>query len=514
MWLMALATDILGKYEYKEEFLIIAFALWVFGSFVGGFETRREIRKNLSSAFRKAGTTLFGIWIILLIFNWIGWLGPIWEGKVNFTLGISLITFAISFTVRATTIKNTNWRVRSTFYSLGFLIVLSWILMKVFDIFIKYQDATILVGIAALAVGYIIGASKKTHDYDIFEEKVENISKVMDEVRDVPRAAGPIKVLQKDLILGSIAKLKVRKGAIFVDMERDGEKCGKVFFGEGNYKITSNYFSKKQNFIGMCHAKGNDCSDPNTDHRMATEEDLEGLGLEKDDIMELSNIFVKGEKNSSMKLEDLKIMITKGKKKTEIDLPFFKVLEGVDGDYVKFGSIEIADLKGKGSHIKIGGKEYIDKDNGFESLESYPFAFDILTTEGSTYLGFSDENVLLESSELYYKKKGSDETVKCGDLEFTKADERERLNTDDIEMYINNRYFLRYMSRKFELSVEDSHISYEFGNKTLEIDDPETSRVIKDVMRQSMPHIVKDLMDDSKVLLNEFIMQVTGELEG
>jgi len=513
LWIISLATDILGQYDYKEVFLIISLVLWTLGSFIDGFRAHKGLGKDLSSAFRKAGTTLFGIWIVLLIFGWFDWLGNIWDGKVNYVLGLSLIIIAISFTIRAMTIKNTNWRLRSTFYSLGFLIILSWILMRVFELFVEYQDATILAGIGALAIGYIIGASRKTHDYDIFDDKIEEISKAMKEVKEPPTATGDIKVLEEDLKIGEMSSLKIKKGSIFVDMKRDSERCGNVFFGEGSYSISSDNIDRKENFMGMVYVTGERCPEIEMSYSDAKEKDIDNLGLERDDIKELSNIFVKGGKDSFQRLKDIKLKIVEEGKKTEINLPFIKVLEGIEGDYVKFGPIEVADLKGKGSHIRVGNREFKDKDF-VEHRETgpYQYSFNILTTEDTLFLAFSEDETILESKDLKYNRTGDEETIEKGELSFRRMNGMQSLRLGEMEATINEDYMIR--SKGADIRVEGEHITFTIGDRKGELDDKEASEMIKELMRRAMPNLVKDSMEGSRVLFNELIMQVANELEG
>ena len=509
-----MATDVLGKYEYKEEFLMASLAFWVIGSFAAGFRSDKTLGKSLVSSLRKAGTTLFGIWILLLILGWFDWLGPVWGGKVNYMLGLSLILFAVSFTVRAMTIKNTNWRIRSTFYSLGFLIVLSWILMRIFDLFSEYQDATILSGIAALAIGYIIGASKKNYDYDLFDEKIEDISKAMDEVKEPPSASEEVRVLDKEFVYGSTHKIIINKGAAYVEMRRGKENCGNVFFGEGSYNIESDFVDEKGHFMGICHANLKDCDNIELEHRAASDDDLENLGLERDDIKELSNIFVQGGEGSYQRLEDLKIKIKEGGKKTEINLPFIKILEGKEGDYVKVGPFEVADVKGKGSSIKIGDRTFVDKKNDTveHSLE-YEDNFRILTTEGSIFIGMSNDNALIESRDLFYQKGENAESISKGDISFKSTADGQRLSSKDLELTIGSECNLISKANGVEIKVRDAHVTLKIGGERKEFEDKELAEMVSELMRTAAPHVVKDTFEGSTVLLNELIMQVTNELK-
>ncbi|MBN1786709.1 MAG: hypothetical protein JW825_06975 [Candidatus Methanofastidiosa archaeon] len=512
LWLISVATDVLGRYEYREEYLIASFIMWVLGAFIDGFKDSKGFGKNLSRSFRKAGAALFGIWILVLIFSFLGWLGELWDGKVNYPLALSLISFAVSFTIKASTIKNKNWRIRSTLYSLGLLIILSWILMKVFELFIEYQDATILVGIGVMALGYLIGASSRTHDYDYFEEKIEKMSKVMEEVEDIPTASGDLKVLSHGINVGSDLTAEIKRGAIFVDMAVGGERKGNVFFGEGSYKITTEVFELNKGFMGLCYSTGGLWQKIELGAESANDADMEKLGLEEDDIRELSNIFVQEGENSLKRLRDLKARI-KGKK-TQIDLPFMKIIEGAEGDYVKIGPIEVADLKDGRSSVRIGDREFSDKGEGpIDSPTKNDYYFKILSTDGTDIIKIKGDIKTLKSKGLEVRIENENIDVSKGDVHLKKDGSKRILQTNDINLSIDQSYSLSSRSKSIFIEIIGNEISYRYKEKSRALDDRDVASGIKKLFEKSFGNIAREAFEGSKVPFNELIIQIIQELE-
>jgi len=510
LWFISLATDILGSYEYKAEFLMASFSLWALGSFVDGATSKKTVGKRFSTAFRKMGTTLFGIWIILLIFNLLGWLEPVWSGKINYVLATSMISFAVSFTIRASTIRNKNWRIRSTFYSLGFLVVLVWIFMKVFDLFIDYQDTMIIGGIVLLGLGYIIGASKNTHDYDIFEDKIENITKVMKEIKDAPTAKSEVDMLTRDLVIGEDSNIVIKKGSILVDMEYDLEKVGNVFFGEGGITLSSEHYTHKESFVGICYGTGMDWDSVRMEHQTANDEELEALGLSKEDIIELSNIITRRGKDANDRLSDLKKRMKDTK--TEINLPYLKILEGVEGDYVKVGPIEVADFKGKGSRLKIGKMEFTDYPE--REVKQRSLGFKIVTTEETKSLYFDGEEAKLESEDMYYHKGHDSIEISKKDNYFKRDNGNPYLKNNDIELSMDNGHCsLISRSKGINMKIDDDNLSIEFKGKRKSQKSRETTTVVREMIKSSFDDIVKDVMEDSYMSFNRLIIQITDEIE-
>ncbi|MHC1605036.1 MAG: hypothetical protein ACXQTP_03595 [Candidatus Methanofastidiosia archaeon] len=512
LWLISLVSDVLGQYEYKKEFLILAVAFWTASSFVDRLRKRRSISKKVTAAFRKSGTTLFGLWIFLYILKLLGWLETWWDTYLIYILGISILMLVTSLIVKASTSRRSHWQLRSSLYTIGGLILFVWVVLRLQGAYVENQDTIFVISLACIAVGFLIGAYKKEYDYDFITEKIEEFKEEWIDVTDKHNVSEDVKVLTDNIFVGNNASVNIKKGALCVDVFKNDKQSGTVYFGEGSYHIETPIHTFDKEYMGLCYGHGKEWKhvSQKKDTQRASEEDFKRFGLSAEDVKELTLIFSSESPDATEKFEDLLAKLKTSK--TEISLPFFKVLECEEGDYVKIGPIQVADIRGNHSRVRIGGKEYVDSKTGAPSGEEPEgIAFKIRTVDETVALSIEEDTLSVYGKDMTIEIDDTDALVEANGIKYEKDAKRERLETPDVNITLKKSK-LNIRTDKFELTINDNMVSMRNKDRHVERSDKQLAKIFEERVRAQMPHIADDAIQNSRNSLDELISQLSENL--
>ena len=514
LWALSLVSDVLGSYEYKLQFLFIMFALWAIGSFIDGFREAYPIDKQISTAFRKLGTTLFGVWILLLFFDLLGWLEPWWDQYIIYALALSIISVSVGFAVRAMKTRRGYWQARSTLYGLGIVIVVLWGIFKLLGLYPDYQDTMLISGIIAFAVGYVSGVFTKTQDFDFIEEKIYHITDSMREVTtrrlDV---AEDVKVIEDDFVVGGRMPLTIEEGTICVDVLDDDTMVGTVYFGQGSYEVPMGRQRENVPFMGYCYCYGREWPSVAATQfaTAATASDFERIGLNKEEVRELARILATNKDASAEEIEQLRTRLEE--RGNRISLPFIKVFEGEEGEYVKFGPIEVMDRKGKQARVRIGAREFVDKEcPALELPEGVEVS--ILTTEGTTVIREYDDKTVANGPTRDISIGKNNVSIKLGDVSYVLNDKKEHLQMPKHEIMMRKERRALVRTPDFKMTIRGDMVSADRKAKHIHSTNKEQAERLYEMVRAHMPYIDKGAMKGSTDPFGHLVSQLTDDLEG
>jgi hypothetical protein len=513
LWVLSLVSDVLGSYEYKVQFLLIMFVLWAIGSFIDGFREHFAAYKKASTSFRKLGTTFFGIWILLLIFDLFGWLDPWWDPYIIYALALAIISVSIGFSIRAMMTRSGYWQARSTLYGIGIIIVILWGLFKLLGLYTAYQDTILISGIVAFAVGYISGVFTKSQDFDFLEEKIEHITDSMREVTtrrlDV---ADDVKVLEDGFTIEGRMPVTLEEGTISVDVLDDENVVGTVYFGQGSYDVPLGRQTDSVPFMGYCYCYGTEWPRVVTTQfaTSATPSDFERIGLSKEEVRELARILATNKDATAEEIERLRERLQQ--RGNRISLPFIKVFEGEEGEYVKFGPIEVVDQKGKRSRVRIGSREFVDKEGpDVEMPEGVEIS--ILTTEGTTVISQEDDETKATGPSRDISIDKDAISIKLNDMTYVLSDKKEHLQLHDYEIMTRKEKRALVRTPDFKMTIRGDMVAADQKAKHVHVTNKDQAERLYEMVRAHFPYINKDAMRGSTKSFDHLVDQLSEEFE-
>lgn len=95
LWFIAVFTGLLGKFEYEREFLLFALVFFLLSQIPAAFSGSTPYPQKLRKLMRNPGFTLMGVWVVFMVFRWLGWFGPMDVGfDVNYMLAAGIVFIA------------------------------------------------------------------------------------------------------------------------------------------------------------------------------------------------------------------------------------------------------------------------------------------------------------------------------------------------------------------------------------------------------------------------------------
>ncbi len=445
LWFIVQVTDILGTYEYPAYFLGLVFLFFLAGSIFGGMKYRATVKKV---AYGIAKAT-FLIWLFIKIgghFDWVGFTTPLILGEWSWTWieysQYVIIAFFASILIGYTAGKHKRG-IRTVMYGIGFVGIAFWIFVKLLDLIPEYQTAILIGSIGAVAIGYVAG---------VFEE--ERRFRWVHEVEEAEEIHEP-KIQEEAQVLTDDCEIKkgkttftMDKGSIFVPIA-NGEEIGGVFFGQGSYVVDAEvkkYINVFQGITALTGKKWN-ATKKNIKLQSAEDKDFDTMGLKKEEIFDLARIQIE-------EREWKKIGKKFKKNVTNFEMPFIKVRESEDGEYVKVGPIEVVG-KGKGSRVKMGPFTFNEgMDIEWENRRLYDLSAKIRTKDKEISLKVKDDRatlreddrlvvstpgkVIVEDGDVKLKIKGGKRILKTNDLKIYEREEKTILKTPKTKIVLND----------------------------------------------------------------------------
>jgi hypothetical protein len=346
LWFITAVTDLLGKYEYEMEFLLLAVVFYLLSRVPTAFRRRYSTGKKIEKCFTNVGWPLIGLWIGFNIFRWIGWFGPMEIGTqdivvdIDYFLAFGILLVLVGYAAKSLHRKAGYWALRSILFAVGGVSLLLWILIKLFDIFVQYTDVALVVGLVAIGAGYILGGLRKppTFFVGIDEDDVE------------PEVSEDISVTEEDITIArGKTKVKISKGSLFIPIIAEKE-IGGIYFGEGSYQVDAKVKVYSDVYRGVTLVSGAEWSAAKKGQRMspADEKAFDDIGLKREEVLELAQLQMKG---------GLTNEVRKRLKRTSVNLPFIKIRETPHGEYVKVGPLEFEETADR-EHVRFGPWEF------------------------------------------------------------------------------------------------------------------------------------------------------------
>ena len=174
LWLITVWTDIMGKYEYEVAFLQLTIGFHLLSRVPTAFRRRYPTGKKIEKFFTNLGWPLVGLWVVFKICRWIGWFGAMEIGlNIDYLLVTGIVMLLMGYGAKSMRYKAGFWAARSVLFAIGGVSVFFWILIQVFHMFEPYADLTLVIGIVAIGLGFILGGLRRRHAFfvDIEEEE-------------------------------------------------------------------------------------------------------------------------------------------------------------------------------------------------------------------------------------------------------------------------------------------------------------------------------------------------------
>ena len=473
LWLVTVFTDFLGRFEYEVEFLQLAVGFHVLSRIPTAFRKRYSTGKKFQKFFTNIGWPLVGLWIAFKIFRWIGWFGEMEIGiPIDYLLLAGAICLLIGYAAKSFRYRAGFWALQSISYTIGGVSIFFWILIKVFDIFQDYADYAMVIGIVAIGLGFILGGLKKPPVFYIETEEEEE-----------PEIGEDVYVTSEDVsIVQGSATVKITKGSLFVPLLKE-EEIGGIYFGEGSYSVDAKVKNYQDVYRGLTLISGGEwdsvkaaCLNP------ADEKAFEDIGLTREEVLEIARLQVEGRFTDELRRK---------LKKTQIDLPFIKVRESAEGQYVKVGPLEVAEKPG-GEHVRFGPWEYKEAKYRGYRFEKEGLLIQIrskdeditITTDGKTVFTKGDLRVVVND-----KVK-----VTGHDVDFVMDEEKKVLRSGRIKLICKEEKRI-LQSPGFQLSIGEDSGRIKKNGKSKVIKDEHTLREIRTELDAVTDELIKDVLD-------------------
>ena len=511
LWMISHFVDILGRYEYEREFLILAIAFWAIGGLVSGARKKGGMNRKVKSGLRKCAGTLAGLWVLLLIFDALDLVGGPWGTQKHYVLIAGLVALSASFAVQAFERKKNMWQVRSSCYSIGGAVLVSWLVLAILNLYESQLDTLLVSGVVLIAIGYVLGVSRHAHDFLFSSEAIEGISEEMDEIPK--RNAGNVRILKENITLERKATMSFDAGDAYVEVDGGNSFKALVFFGKGSYSLLTGMKRYEEEFMGICSLTGTDVisTTPSFMSKNASDSDCEELGLTCKEIRELAMIQVFGSEDAIESLEDLKMRVKRDG--TKVDLKFIKVHEGSEGDYVKVGPIEIADMHDKNTRIKIWGREFAEKGTLESEMSPVGISYKILTTEGTTHLTTTNDKAMLRKEGICVEIKGEDTSIVEGKCEILFTGHKKKISCPlyELSLRMGKRAYLK--GKGIKLSIREGVVSADYGeNHVDETDETVSSHVMDEINNRSMDIAIESLTGETSAF-DRLVLSLVDTLE-
>jgi hypothetical protein len=513
LWIISLASNVLGSYEYKKEFLLIALVLWIIDAFIEALRQRnRPLGKRIARGLRKAGTVSMGLWIMLLILNALGWLEQWWSAYIIYALWIALVLMCTGFILNALQSRGHAWIVRSSLYSAGGIVLLFWLVLRYQSLYVSSQDTVLVAGIALIAGGFLIGASKKEYDYPFIDEIYAGIQEEMVEV-PVFETSETVFVLSEETTIGNDASVTIPSGALFVDIFKDAQQIGTVYFGECSYSVRTSVHTETKSAIGMIYGHGTEWKEAlyGQSTRRADAEDYSRYGLSEQDIKDLGVIYASNDPRAAEKFEDIIQRITESGKK--VSLPFIKVFESAEGDFVKVGPIQVTDLKGKGSKIRIGKKTFVEpKDAVAVEEEPEGIAVRIKTPESNVEIVIDKDGVVVSGNEFGGTITQTAEMLEKGDVSYVNDGRKKSLESPQADILIKkDRTTLK--TKELKVTVKGGLITASKAQRHVEMTNEQMAELFKTRIEAYFPSVVEGAFRGDETAASQLVASLADELD-
>ncbi|MEA1993018.1 MAG: hypothetical protein U9N35_01285 [Euryarchaeota archaeon] len=472
-WFITQTTDVFGEYEYSKEFLGLVFLFFLADSVFDAAKYRVKLKKVAYGVAKAA----FLSWLFIETgehFDWVGF--DYWSQYSDYFI----IGFFASILIGYTIGKNRRG-IRTVFYGAGFIGIAFWIFTRILDLLPEYQTLILVGSIGAVALGYIVGVFEEERKFRWFHDTEFETTEEAGEprIREEPR------VLKSDIeIKRGKNKISIDKNSIFVPIA-NGEEMGGVFFGQGSYVVDADLKKYINVFQGMTSLTGSEWSriKKKMKLRTAEEKDFETLGLKKNEIFDLARIQIEEKEWKKIRKKFKKTV-------TNVELPFIKVRESEDGDYVKVGPIEVIDREGKGSRVKLGPFKFVEgSDTEWEEQRLYDIAAKIRTKNKEISLTMKNDRTVLEEEDRTVITNPDKVIVKDGDLKLTIKDGKRTLRSDNLYVLEKeNKIIMKANGTKIILN-EDLKIVKD--GKTKVIKNPKVHQEIRD----TIDALIQDALD-------------------
>ncbi len=513
LWIISLGSNVLGSYQYKKEFLLISLALWVLDAFIGACRTRdATVGKRLAHGFLKMGSMSLGFWILLHTLNAIGWLEQWWGQYITYALWAALVFICAGFMLNALLSKGHVWKVRSGMYSAGGIVLLFWAVLRYQGLYAPSQDMAIVAGIALISVGFLIGAAKKEYDYPFINEAYAGIREKMVEV-PVFEASDSVHVLTEESKIGNDASITINAGSLFVDIFKDAIHVGTVYFGECSYAIRTTVHTLTGHAASMVYGHGTEWNEAlyGQGSRRAEQGDFARFGLTKKDIKELGLIFASNDPRAAEKFEDIIQRITETGKK--VSLPFIKVFESSEGDYVKVGPIQVTDLKGKGSKVRIGNRTFVDpKDAVPHDGEHEGIAIRIRTPDNTISLVIDSHGILAEDNTFSVAITSSGESIEKGDVSYTN-DGRKKIIESPFAEIVAKKDRINVKTDTLKVTIKGGLITASKAQRHIETTNEALAQLFSRRIEAFFPAVVDGALKGDKTAISHLEKSLLEELD-
>lgn len=493
LWFIAAVTDWMGQYEYEVEFLQLAVGIYLLSRVPTAFKKKYSAGRKIQKFFTNLGWPLVGLWIAFNVFRWIGWFGAMEiRVDIDYFLVVGIVFLLIGHAVKSLRYKAGYWAARSVFFAIGGVSIFFWILIKIFDIFPEYSEVTVVVGIVAIGLGFVLGGLKKPPDFFVEIEEEDEIE---------PEISEDVYVTKEDIsITRGKAQVKINKGSLYVPVTAEKD-VGGFYFGEGSYHVDAKVKAYHDVYRGVTLVTGREWDSVKADQLVvpADEKAFEDIGLKREEVLEIARLQIKGTLSDEVK---------RRLKHVQVDLPFIKVRETPHGDYVKVGPFEFDETSGE-ERVRFGpwgirerGRRRFTRRGLLIQIRSKDEDITI-TTNGKTTLVKGDMQVTVND-----KVK-----VRENDTDLVMDEYKKVLRSGKVKLVCKNgKRILR--SDGFELSIREDSGRIRKNGKSRVITDEETLEEIRTEIDAVTDELIKEVLDRGELkeldtLIKRFEQELT-----
>jgi hypothetical protein len=477
LWFISAVTNVLGRYEYEVEFLQIAVGFYLLSRVPTAFRRRYTAGRKVQKFFTNVGWPLIGLWIAFKIFRWIGWFGAMdIEVEIDYLLVAGIVFLLIGYAVKSMRHKAGYWAARSVLFAIGGAAIFFWILIKVFSIFPEYADYALAASIAAIGLGFILGGLRRPPAFFV---------EIGEEAEEPPEVTEEVRVTEEDVSIGrNGTQVKIEKGSLFVPIiTGKGKEIGGIYFGEGSYSVDAKIKNYQGTYRGLTVVSGREWDEVLADQKFtgADEDAFENIGLKREEVLEIARLQVKGKVTDEVRRK---------LRRVQVDLPFVKVRETPDGEYVKVGPIEVDEIGGK-EHVRVGPWEFRESGHRHR-LAARGLIIQIrskdeditISTDGKTVLTKGDMQITVNDRV----------TVRDETTDLVMDENRKVLHSGRIKLICKeNKRILN--SDGFELFIRENSGTIKRNGKSTVIKDEKTLEEIRAEIDSVADELIKEVLD-------------------
>lgn len=477
LWLIAQFTGLLGEYgpQYTTLFLQLTVAFYLLSRVPTAFRSRYTTGRKIQKVFTNVGWPLIGLWIIFNVVRWLGWFGEMDIGiDINYFLLAGIILLLIGYAVKSIRRKAGYWAARSILFTVGGVSIVLWIIIRLFNVLQQYEEYALVTGIIAIGLGFILGGWKRPPSFSMDIEDTKEIE---------PHIKEEVYRVTEDVIISrDNAQVKIAAGSLLVPIAASQE-VGGIYFGEGSYTVDARIKTYADKYRGVTVVSGKKWNTMDTAQNriFADEGAFEDIGLTKKEVLEIARVQIKGKITDKLK---------KRLKETQIDLPFLKVRETTDGEYVKFGPIEVENRLGE-ERVRIGGWDVVESKR-YKRFSRKGLYIEIkskdetisIATNGKTTFTKGDLQVVVNGTV----------TVKQEDINMKLDTHKKILHTEDVKIICKENKRILH-APKMELSLRDDRGKIRRNGKTIKITDKETIENIRAEIDAALDELINEVLD-------------------